>query len=364
MIQVIVQKNLIGLEDLLIGVGTVTQERGPGPTEVEITKINGANLPYDANFSMSEKFDALQLQIDNLPEVVDEGGNLLTGLINTSALDLDLAGRIWRKTIDANNVEIYYGTELMFIYDPTAGNLVIPPDTDYIAADAVVTAAFEAADAAIISDLDDLDAATSAVQLLDVGTSANNLVQLDGSARLPAVDGSQLTGLDTGVPVGAVIGVPYSTPDSGWLECDGSEISRTTYATLYAKIGDTYGAGDESTTFNLPDYRGEFLRGWDNSRGIDAGRAIGDNQSGALESHNHSVGTLATSTAGNHSHTLTGGLSGSGNAGAQGSAATGQFSSTSTAGNHTHTITGATASSGSSETRPRNVSLMYQIKVL
>ena len=370
MIQVTVQKNLIGLEDLLTGVGTVTQERGPGPTEVEITKINGANLPYDATFSMSEKFDDLQLQIDNLPEVVDEGGDLLTGLINTSALDLDLAGRIWRKTIDANTAELYYGTELILQYDPTSGNILVPGDTDYVAADAIVTAAFEAADADIISDLEDLDTATSAVQLLDVGTSANNLVQLDGSARLPAVDGSQLTGLDTGVPVGAVIGVPYSTPDSGWLECDGSEISRTTYATLYAKIGDAYGAGDESTTFNLPDYRGEFLRGWDNERGIDVGRSIGSTQSGALSSHSHSAGTLATAASGSHSHTL---RYGNNNGGTNGGGTTfdkatdfdgAQSGAIDTVGNHTHTITGTTAASGSDETRPRNISLMYQIKVL
>jgi len=47
----------------------------------------------------------------------------------------------------------------------------------------------------------------------------------------------------------------------GFLLCDGAEISRTDYAALFAKIGTTFGAGDDETTFNLPDYRGYFLRG-------------------------------------------------------------------------------------------------------
>ena len=54
---------------------------------------------------------------------------------------------------------------------------------------------------------------------------------------------------------------------AGWLECNGSAVSRTTYAALFAAIGTEYGVGDGTTTFNLPDLRGEFMRGWDNGRG-------------------------------------------------------------------------------------------------
>ena len=63
---------------------------------------------------------------------------------------------------------------------------------------------------------------------------------------------------------GMIMGVPWdfgSTPPSGFLKCDGSAISRTTYSALYSKITVTYGSGDGSTTFNLPDFRGRFLRG-------------------------------------------------------------------------------------------------------
>lgn len=119
------QKNLIALEDLLIGVGTEEQTRGT--TAVIVTKINGANFPYDADDSMADKIDDLQEQMDTLPVVVDEFGNLLTGLIETSALDLDLDLRLWRKSISGVLAELYYGTELLFQYNPATGNLVIPP---------------------------------------------------------------------------------------------------------------------------------------------------------------------------------------------------------------------------------------------
>lgn len=65
---------------------------------------------------------------------------------------------------------------------------------------------------------------------------------------------------------------------AGWLKANGAAISRATYAALFAAIGTTYGAGDGSTTFNIPDLRGEFLRGFDDGRGVDSGRVIGSAQ--------------------------------------------------------------------------------------
>lgn len=65
---------------------------------------------------------------------------------------------------------------------------------------------------------------------------------------------------------------------AGYLELAGQAISRTTYSALFALFGTTYGVGDGSTTFNLPDLRGEFVRGFDHGRGIDAGRNLGSFQ--------------------------------------------------------------------------------------
>lgn len=112
------------------------------------------------------------------------------------------------------------------------------------------------------------------------GTSgANKLLQLDGTGKLPAVDGSQLTGIST-IQAGAVSYFALTSAPTGWLKANGAAISRTTYAALFLAIGTTYGVGDGATTFNLPDLRGEFVRGWDDGRGVDAGRGIGTFQNG------------------------------------------------------------------------------------
>lgn len=73
------------------------------------------------------------------------------------------------------------------------------------------------------------------------------------------------------VPVGTVLMWPLETTPEKYLECDGSAVSRTTYAELFALLGVYYGAGDGSTTFHLPDYRGCLIVGWDHGRGRDTG---------------------------------------------------------------------------------------------
>lgn len=80
------------------------------------------------------------------------------------------------------------------------------------------------------------------------------------------------------VPTGSIIAHGASSAPTGYLPCDGAEVSRTTYAALFAVVGTTYGVGDGSTTFDLPDLRGEFLRGLDGGRGIDTGRTMGSFQ--------------------------------------------------------------------------------------
>ena len=83
-------------------------------------------------------------------------------------------------------------------------------------------------------------------------------------------------------PTGSVYTFAGATVPTGWLKCNGALLSRTTYAALFAVIGTTYGAGDGSTTFALPDLRGEFVRGFDDARGVDSGRALGSKQGDAI----------------------------------------------------------------------------------
>ena len=82
--------------------------------------------------------------------------------------------------------------------------------------------------------------------------------------------------------VGEVAFFARQSPPSGWLKANGAAVSRTTYDALFAAIGTIFGAGDGRTTFNLPDLRGEFLRGLDDGRNIDGGRRLGTAQGDAI----------------------------------------------------------------------------------
>ena len=94
------------------------------------------------------------------------------------------------------------------------------------------------------------------------------------------------------LPSGAVMYFAGQTAPAGWLKADGAAVSRTTYAALFAAIGTTYGTGDGRNTFNLPDLRAEFVRGWDDGRGVDSGRAFGSAQGHAVANHYHPTGVF------------------------------------------------------------------------
>lgn len=162
-------------------------------------------------------------------------------------------------------------------------------------------------------------------------------------------------------PAGSMLAFGGSSAPTGWLICDGSAVSRTTYSDLFAVCGTTYGAGNGTTTFNLPDLRSRFPIG----SGTFA--ALGSNEGTSAEAsrttaHTHNAGTLANSSDGSHTHaagTLTTSdftMNDTQNTTATGSAGrlngdahnithnhnvTGD---TGSAGSHTHNISGATAS--------------------
>lgn len=138
-------------------------------------------------------------------------------------------------------------------------------------------------------------------------------------------------------PAGLVAHFARSTAPAGWLKANGAAVSRTAYADLFAVIGTMFGAGDGFATFNLPDLRGEFIRGWDNGRGVDGGRALGSWQDSNNKSHTH---TGSSGDAGNHTHTGTA-TSGGDHTHSATSGAAGTHNhtgTTSTTGNHNHSI--------------------------
>ncbi len=192
------------------------------------------------------------------------------------------------------------------------------------------------------------------------------------------------------VPAGAIMSFMMNLPPDGWLECNGEAVSRTQYADLFAILGTDHGNGDGSTTFNLPDLRGEFLRGWDNGRGIDTARDLGSTQVDLTASHTHDGGSLSAASGGGHGHSASSNSTGSHGhginarqweqTGASGTArrvggswASNELSANSngnhshtisigTGGAHTHSVSGTSGSSGGAETRPRNIAVMYCIK--
>lgn len=99
--------------------------------------------------------------------------------------------------------------------------------------------------------------------------------------------------------VGMVAAFDMATAPPGWLKRNGANVSRIAYAKLFAVIGTRYGAGDGSTTFNVGESRGHFIRAWDDARGIDPGRALGTSQQSQNLAHDHGASAAAV---GDHVH--------------------------------------------------------------
>jgi len=167
-------------------------------------------------------------------------------------------------------------------------------------------------------------------------------------SAIGAASSSDLAG---SVPSGAIFWFARDTAPSGYLAADGSNVSRTVYASLFSAIGTTWGAGDGSTTFTLPDLRGEFARGWDNGRGADSGRAFASSQAAATQDlyakiRKQGSDDLSWAEITTPSWSSTQAISGDGP-------------------RSTDTLTSGTAigALGTGETRPRNVALLACIKV-
>jgi microcystin-dependent protein len=143
-----------------------------------------------------------------------------------------------------------------------------------------------------------------------VGSTSNIFeVKNHSGASVMAIDSSGATtatfAAGVGLPVGMITPFAGSTAPTGWFLCGGQAVSRTTYASLFAVVGTTYGAGDGSTTFNLPDLRGRAVAGVDNMGGTDAGRLDIANSSGTVIGSQYVTLTSAQSGVPAHSHANT-----------------------------------------------------------
>jgi len=167
------------------------------------------------------------------------------------------------------------------------------------------------------------------------------------------------------MPVGAVIQFSGTTLPANWLECDGSAISRATYVdlnTLYSNDGYLWGNGNGTTTFNLPDLRGYFLRGRSTGAAVDPDgpRALANVQADAIKDHKHFEFANASVDIANPidnasqaaKHTTSG------------SADAGEAIITKSATAATLGLTSDPTAGGATETRPKNVAIIYIVKVL
>ncbi len=152
-------------------------------------------------------------------------------------------------------------------------------------------------------------------------------------------------------PAGSVTAFAGANVPSGWLLCDGSAVSRTAYASLFAAVGTAWGTGDGATTFNLPDMRGVFLRGVDSGRGQDPD--TGSRSATAGGNSGDAVGSYQADMFASHTHSFQWG-----GGGITGASSPYQVPIYNQGFNNTFT----TSAAGGSETRPKNVYVNYIIK--
>ena len=205
-------------------------------------------------------------------------------------------------------------------------------------------------------------------------------LQTDGSGNLSFQ-------IVAGVPTGSVFCLAVDTVPTGYVKCNGASYSTTgTYAALFAVIGYTYGGSGSS--FNVPELRGEFIRGFDDNRGVDSGRSINDPQGGQNQQHNHPASSNASvSDSGHFHHSFKLGNAGQSrfnstlNSNVTPASGTGAANlnegynivsrseeadvgktSTKTTGVNVNVSTN-TSNDGGNEARPRNIAMLYIIKI-
>ena len=153
------------------------------------------------------------------------------------------------------------------------------------------------------------------------------------------------------VPAGAVMPFAMNSEPSGWLQANGDLVSRSTYSALFSAIGTTYGSGDGSTTFNLPDLRGYFLRGSGTNIDGTASGNFGSRQSDDVKPHTHqfslSIQSLVLSVQAAFGTRSTGGS---------------QAVSDINVSTGSPSVSASISSNIGVETRPKNIAMMYCIK--
>lgn len=269
---------------------------------------------------------------------VSKSGDTMTGNLtfDTSGGDKEIVFDPGSNFVAGGPIKLaYIGNELVFQSNFGSGGvknlLTLQPTSSSVSLDYPTT----------ISAVLTVSGGVSITNGTDLSVSSGSRVVLgqDPILNLEAAT-KQYVDSTGGVASGFIMVSPANSTPPGFLRCNGAAMSRSVYSVLFAVIGTTYGIGDGSTTFNLPDLRGEFIRGWDDGRGADLGRGMGTWQVDEFKSHNHvdspsrrllTVGSTHYINNGSGAGSNTGGLS-------------------------------PLIATGGTETRPRNVAMLFVIK--
>jgi len=126
--------------------------------------------------------------------------------------------------------------------------------------------------------------------------------KLDVNGKINTSSDFTINQVSIAPPIGSITAYTLATSPPGWLICDGSQVSRTTYASLFAVIGVTFGPGNNSTTFTLPNYQGAFLRGT-GTNGAYSGPSLNTSQAHATQTHTHTATSVVSDPGHTHSQT-------------------------------------------------------------
>jgi microcystin-dependent protein len=259
----------------------------------------------------------------------------VAGLTNTGATTLSVNGgtpiNLAKATasgpISLNGGEIILGNQYEVTYSASAGNLQLVsfPTPPGIGQSSTIASASTTDLGTITSHLANISGSTPITSFgasastsspfyvvtfsgaLSVTYNASSMI-LPGGGNITTASGDSLFAQYLGsgnwrvlsyMPAAYLSGYPgelrpfaVNACPAGWLNADGTLRSRSTYPTLYAALGTTWGAGDSSTTFGTPDTRGQFMRGWDNGAGLDVTVISGVTTSGS----NSVTGLTSTAT--------------------------------------------------------------------
>lgn len=295
-----------------------------------------------------------------------------TPVLNANPIVLDSGGRlpvsVWLETSQTYNLVVTKsdGTTVIEAVDYVTG----APSTAYLTSyvDDAVSAYLPLTGGSITGNLSvsgtttaaTLTATTLTATTSTLGTAtattltatlnANSQVISNVATPVASTDAVNKAYADAAgsAPPGTIVMYGGTSAPTGWLLCDGSSVSRTTYAALYGVLGTTFGFSDASH-FNLPDMRGQFARGYDAGAGVDSGRVFGSTQADALQ---NITGSFAID--GDLGGTLTGAFA----TGTSGSVGLQQNFSPS----YAATFDASRVARTSTETRPTNVALTYIVK--